>query len=227
MSAVLPVPPHRAIRAALFAVVCVGVAALLHGMADGCQVSWTGIGLGLPPIWLVACAGLGRERSGPTLTIGLGAAQVGLHYLFAHLCAVAAAAATTASTTTVSTTTVSTTTMVTLSMPDMPNMPMPQSANQDVRTIGMFAAHALAVVICGWWLRQGERDFFALCRAVAALVAAPLHRLTDAIAALSGLARVEGYDVPRIVYALPFDGLRHRRTPLLTSVTFRGPPVFA
>jgi hypothetical protein len=214
MCAVLPVPPHRAIRAALFAVVCVGVAALLHGMAGGCQVSWTGIGLGLPPIWLVAYAGLGGERSGPTLTIGLGAAQVGLHYLFAHLCAVAA-------------TTTSATTVVTLSMPDMPNMPMPQSANQDVRTIGMFAAHAVAVVICGWWLRQGERDFFALCRAVAALVAAPLHRLAEAIAVLSGLARVEGYDVPRIVCALPFDGLRHRRTPLLTSVTFRGPPVFA
>ena len=217
MSAVLPVPPHRAIRAALFAVVCVGVAALLHGMAGGCQVSWTGIGLGLPPIWLVAYAGLGHERSGPTLTVGLGVAQVGLHYLFTHLCTVAVAAATTTSTTTI----------VTLSMPGMPNMPMPQQANQDVRTVGMFAAHALAVVICGWWLRQGERDFFALCRAVAALVAAPLHRLADAIAALSGLARVEGYDVPRIVYALSFDGLRHRRTPLLTSVTFRGPPVFA
>jgi hypothetical protein len=217
MSVVLPVPSHRAIRAALFAVVCVGVATLLHGMAGGCQVSWTGIGLGLPPIWLAACAGLGRERSGPTLTVGLGAAQVALHYLFAHLCPVAAAGATAASTTTT----------VALSMPGMPNMPMPQPANQDVRTIGMFAAHALAVVICGWWLRQGERDFFALCRAVAALVAAPLHRLADAIAVLSGLARVEGYDVPRIAYALRFDGLRHRRTPLLTSVTFRGPPVFA
>lgn len=217
MSVVLPIPPHRAIRAALFAVVCVGVAALLHGMAGGCQASWTGIGLGLPPIWLAACAGLGRERSGPTLTTGLGAAQVGLHFLFAHLCAVAASAAATAAATST----------VAVSMPGMPNMVMPQPTNPELRTIGMLAAHALAVVICGWWLRQGERDFFALCRAVAALVAAPLHRLTDAIAALSGLAYVERYDVPRLVHALLSDGLRRRRTPLLTSMTFRGPPAVA
>ena len=217
MSVVLHVPPHRAIRAALFAVVCVGVAAVLHGAADGCQVSWTGIGLGLAPVWLAACAGLGGERSGPTLTAGLGAAQVGLHYLFAHFC-VAAAAATTATASTVT---------FTLSMPDMPNMTLPQSADAHARALGMFAAHALAVAVCGWWLRQGERDFFALCRAVAALAAAPLRRLTDAIAVLSGLARVGTYDVPRAVRALPFTGFRQRRTPLLTSVTFRGPPVFA
>jgi len=215
--AVSPVSPLRATRAALFAVICVGVAALLHGMADGCQVSWAGIGCGLPPVWLAACAGLGRERSGPTLTAGLGAAQVGLHYLFAHFCIVAATA----------TATMTSTVTVAVAMPDMPNMAMPQPPNPDVRTAAMFAAHVLAVVVCGWWLRQGERDFFALCRAVAALVAAPLHRLAEAVAVLSGLAHVEGHDVPRTVCALPFDGLRHRRTPLLTSVTFRGPPVLA
>jgi hypothetical protein len=214
----------RAIRAALFAVICVGVAAVLHGMADGCQVSWTGIGLGLLPTWLAACAGLGRERSGPALTASLGAAQVGLHYLFTHFCVVTATAAATATSTVTAT--------VTLSMPDMPGMPnmaMPQPSNPDVRTVAMFAAHALAVVVCGWWLRQGERDFFALCRAVAALIAAPLHRLAEAVAALSSLAHVDGSnsDVPHAVYALPFDGLRHRRTPLLTTVTFRGPPVLA
>jgi hypothetical protein len=207
----------RAVRAALFAVVCVGVAAVLHGMADGCEVSWVGIGLGLPPIWLAACAGLGRERSGPELTVGLGVTQVGLHYLLAHFCVVTSAAAATATSTVT----------VTASMPDMPGMAMPQSPNPDVRTVAMFAAHVLAVVICGWWLRQGERDLFALCRAVAALAATPLRRLTDAVAALSGLAPVESRDVPHAVRALPFDLLRQRRTPLLTCVTFRGPPAVA
>ena len=223
MSVVLHVPPHRAIRAALFAVVCVGVAAVLHGAADGCQVSWTGIGLGLAPVWLAACAGLGRERSGPALGAGLGAAQVGLHYLFAHFCVtVATTAASTAAATT-----------VTISMPamsDMPGMTLPQATSPDMRTIGMFAAHGLAVAVCGWWLRQGERDFFALCRAVAALAAAPLHRLTDAVAALSALTYVESrsrHDVPRTASALPFDGIRRRRTPVFTTLTFRGPPVAA
>jgi len=94
----------------------------------------------------------------------------------------------------------------------------------------MFAAHVLAVLVCGWWLRQGERDFFALCRVVAALFAAPLHRLADAIAALSALARVSSSsssDVPHRFHGLADDGLRQRRTPLLTAVTFRGPPVLA
>ena len=216
MSLVLPVPQHRVIRAALFAVVCVGVAALLHGVAGGCQVSWTGIGLGLPPVWLAACAGLGSERSGPTLTAGLGTAQVGLHYLFAHLCAAAAAG-----------TTAAVTTVTSMSMPGMPSMAVSQQDAQ-VRTLAMFGAHALAVVICGWWLRQGERDFFALCRAVAALAAAPLRRLAEAVATLCALTPArDTYDAPRAAFAAPSGGLRRRRTPVLTTLTFRGPPVLA
>lgn len=212
--------PHRAIRAALFAVVCVGVAAVLHGMADGCQPSWQEVGLGVPAVWLAAWPALGRERSGWELTAGLGAMQVGLHYLFSYLCPAAAAPRTSAA-----------------PMPAMPDMPISMPAMPGMTTstithpsgIAMFAAHVLAVVICGWWLRQGERDFFALCRVAAALAAAPLHRLTDAIAALCALARVavRDHDAPRSPCAVPNDGLRHRRTPLLTSVTFRGPPVFA
>jgi hypothetical protein len=207
--------PHRAIRAALFAVVCVGVAAVLHGMAGACRPSWSAIALSMPVIWLAAWLALGRERSGVELTAGLGAAQVGLHYCFAFVCAAPAAPHATAAP------------AAALSMPDMPNMDMSPGAGHP-SGVAMFAAHALAVVICGWWLRQGERDFFALCRVVAALFAAPLHRLADALAALCALARVgTDDDVPRRSYGLPNDGLRHRRTPLLTSVTFRGPPVLA
>jgi hypothetical protein len=66
------------------------------------------------------------------------------------------------------------------------------------------------------------------------LFAAPLHWLADAIAALYGLARISTDtsttdDVPRgrRSYGVPNDGLRRRRTPLPTTVTFRGPPVLA
>jgi hypothetical protein len=211
--------PHRAIRAALFAVVCVGVAAVLHGMADGCQPSWPELGLGVPAVWLAAWPALGRERSGWELTAGLGAMQVGLHYLFTYVGSTAVAPRT-------PTVPMSAMPDMPISMPSMPGMTAPTLTHPS--GIAMFAAHVLAVVICGWWLRQGERDFFALCRVAAALAAAPLHRLTDAIAALRALARVATRDdVPRSPCALPNDGLRHRRTPLLTSVTFRGPPVLA
>lgn len=218
MSPVHP-SPHRAIRAALFAVICVGVAAVLHGMADGSRPSWLDVAVGIPVVWLAAWPTLGRERSGLELTTGLGAAQVGLHYLFTYLCAATNAPHTTAT---------PTPPVMAFSMPGMPGMDMSPASSHPSGT-AMFAAHALAVLICGWWLRQGERDFFALCRVVAALFAAPLRRLADAIAALCALACVgtQDDDVPRRAYALPNDGLRQRRTPLLTSVTFRGPPVLA
>lgn len=213
------VSSHRAIRAALFAVVCVGVAAVLHGMADGCEPSWRGVAVGLPAIWLAAWPALGRERSGLQLTSGLGAAQVGLHYLFAYMCAAGGG---------VHPATAPTPAMTDMPIP-MPGMPSVQATSAHPSGVAMFAAHALAIVICGWWLRQGERDFFALCRIVAALAAAPVHWLSDAIAALYALAHVgtSDDDLPRPVCAVPDDGLRQRRTPLLTSVTFRGPPVLA
>ena len=210
--------PHRAIRAALFAVVCVGVAAVLHSMADGCRPTWPEMAAGIPAVWLVAWPTLGRERSGLELTAGLGAAQVGLHYLFTYLCTLTGVPHAVSP---------STTTAAAVSMPGMPNMDMSPTVSHP-SGMAMFAAHVLAVLVCGWWLRQGERDFFALCLVVAALFAAPLRRLADAIAALCALACVGGSsDVPRRSYGLPNDGLRHRRTPLLTSVTFRGPPVLA
>src|SRR5438445_8944927 len=83
---VVPSPLMRAARAALFAVVCVGVGATLHTAADGCHVSSLGIALGLLGASALGYAGLGRERNGPTLTAGLGAAQLGLHYLFTVTC---------------------------------------------------------------------------------------------------------------------------------------------
>ncbi len=209
-------------RATLFAVICVGVAAMLHGAAGGCQVPWTAIGFALPPVLLAAWLALGTERSGIELTAGLGAAQIGLHYLYAQL------SQTTEHAHQTTPTSVSITDMAT--MPGMAGMAMPPGFTQSdprMGTLAMFTAHALAVVICGWWLRQGERDFFAMCRAVAALVAGPVHRLGEALAVLATVARSGSYDVPRPRRALPRAVLRYRRTPLLTTLTFRGPPVFA
>jgi len=217
-------PPHRAIRAALFAVVCVSVAAVLHSVAGGARPSWPELAVGIPAVWLVAWPTLGRERSGLELTAGLGAAQIGLHYLFTYLCA-----ATATQHHAVAASTALTPSPFAMSMPDMPNMDMSGAASHPSGA-AMFAAHVLAVLVCGWWLRQGERDFFALCRVVAVLFAAPLRRLADAIAALCVLARVSSSndeDVPHRLYSLPDDGLRHCSTPLLTAVTFRGPPVLA
>lgn len=220
MSAV-PSAPHtsnraaRAVRAALFAVVCVGVGATLHGAAGGCHATWSAIGFGLPAIWFTAWFGLAQERSWSALTIGLGVAQVGLHLLLTYFEAGAAAAHATAPAV-----------VAAAPMQGMPGMAIPQP-NPYAATLTMITAHALAVVVCGWWLGQGERDFFALCRAVGALVATPVHRLAEAIAALAGIARSGAYVVPRVHRTAQDDGARQRPTPLLTALTFRGPPVVA
>lgn len=223
MSAVpsAPHPSHRvprAVRSALFAVVCVGVGATLHGVAGGCPATWTGVGLGLAAVWLAAWSGLARERSWSALTVGLGIAQVGLHLLFSGLESVAATAHATA---------LAVANPAATAMPDMPGMVM-QHPNPYSAALTMITAHALAVVACGWWLGQGERDFFALCRAVGALAAAPVHRLTEAVAALAAVARSGANVVPPRYYRFgPDDGPKQRPAPLLTALTFRGPPVVA
>jgi hypothetical protein len=226
MVAVSPVPavaPYRAVRATLFAVVCVGVAAVLHAAADGCDPTWSQVGYGLPPVWLLACAGLGRERSGPALTAGLGAMQVGLHYLFAHVGAGMSSGTMSSGAATAFTGSTSS-----MSMPGMASFASVQAQEAHARALGMFAAHALAVVVCGWWLRQGERDFFALCRIVGALAAAPLRLLAQAVAVLCAAARLVGDGAPRVVRpAPPRSAFKRRRTPLFTTLSFRGPPAFA
>lgn len=199
----------RAVRAALFAVVCVGVGATLHGAAGGCHPTWASIGLALAAVWSAAWFGLTRERSWPALTVALGSAQIGLHLLFTHLDTGAATAHATA--------------------PTMPNMSAMATAQPGpfATALTMITAHALAAVICGWWLGQGERDFFALWRAVGALAAAPLHRLTAAVAALAAIARLVTHVVPHIKRVARQDRVRLRPAPLLTALTFRGPPVVA
>ena len=216
----VPGPLMRAARAALFAVVCVGVGATLHTAAYGCHVSALGIALGLLGACALGYAGLGRERNGPTLTAGLGAAQLGLHYLLT------ATGAMTASATTAGAMTPGAAAM--RSMPNMPDamaMPMPVPGAH-LSTTAMLLAHALAVAASGWWLRCGEREFFALCRAAAVLAAEPLRRLLVA-AALLATAIGTPAAAPRKLSVRRAPAPRRPGLPLLTTLTFRGPPVTA
>jgi hypothetical protein len=206
---VVPGPSIRAGRAALFAVVCVGVGAAMHGLAGGCAVHPQSIAVGLVAVAALAYAGLGRERRGPELTLGLGAAELGLHYLFGAVDAAPSAMG------------------MNHPMPDASAamaMPTPVAAHPD--TLGMLLAHTIAVLISGWWLRCGERDFFGLCRAATALAAAPLRRLLTVAAMLASGAPAPAAG-PRKRPARRNPDPRPAGLPLLTSVTFRGPPAAA
>jgi hypothetical protein len=129
----------RALRAALFALVCVGAGTGLHQLADGCSPGPTGPMLALPIVWLAAYGLAGKERSAGFLTVALGVAQLALHVELGWFCP------------------------KTTMMPGMPGY------SPGHGTAAMLAAHAVAVAICGWWLGRGERGFFELCRTAAFL----------------------------------------------------------
>jgi hypothetical protein len=131
----------RALRAALFALVCVGTGTELHRLANGSDPTWVGPMLALPITWLAAYGLARKERSSWTVTVALGVAQLGLHVELGWFCPKV--------------------------MPGMPGY----APGDDHGMSAMVLAHVVAVVVCGWWLGRGERSFFDLCRAVALLVA--------------------------------------------------------
>ncbi|MFJ2960982.1 hypothetical protein ACIPIC_01550 [Streptomyces collinus] len=207
----------RAIRAAVFAAVCVVLAALGHVMMSGDHVPPSMLLAG----WVVTGAAgwclAGRER-GLGLVVGVAVAvQTTLHSAFS-LGPPAPSAPGAHST-------------------DMPSMShgmgsmshdMGAGAMEAVSphaghvpggdsSLGMLAAHLLAALLCGLWLGHGERAAFRLLRAVGSRLAAPL----------------------RLLFALPVPPpppVRRRQRPanrsprrllLVHAITTRGPPAGA
>ncbi|MEV4949963.1 hypothetical protein [Streptomyces sp. NPDC053755] len=84
-------------------------------------------------------------------------------------------------------------------------------------SVGMFAAHLLAAVICGLWLARGEAALFALARAVAARTFTPL-RLLLAVAPVPAPPR------PRPGRTRPHHHHRLRGVVLAHTLSRRGPP---
>ncbi|MFE5185942.1 hypothetical protein [Streptomyces sp. NPDC056628] len=211
----------RAIRAAVFASVCVLLAALGHTLMSGAAVPWWTLVAGAPATCLAGWCLAGRERGLPLVVSVVVVAQGGLHAVFElagrgrvagdhmvgdhmagdhmppdhmsldHMSLDEMGAADT----------------------DMHPMSMAHDMGGDA-SLGMFAAHTLAAVLCGLWLGHGERAAFRILRAVAGRLAAPL----------------------RLVLFLPAPPVRPRLRPrrarsdraprllLVHSITSRGPP---
>ena len=134
----------RALRAALFALVCVGTGTGLHMVANGVSPGWVGPALALPIVWLAAYGLASKERSALVVTLAIAGAQLGLHIELGWFCP---------------------------STMDMPGMPGSASSTTH-GMLAMILAHTIAVLVSGWWLGRGEKSFFELCRALA-LIAAP------------------------------------------------------
>ncbi|GLW11466.1 hypothetical protein Misp01_65940 [Microtetraspora sp. NBRC 13810] len=76
-------PVVRAMRATVFAVVCVLLSAVLHAMVAGGPVHPVVLAGAAVPTWALAFALGGRQRGRVTLLAACFAVQYGLHFLFA------------------------------------------------------------------------------------------------------------------------------------------------
>ncbi|MGW2962818.1 hypothetical protein ACWDGI_30780 [Streptomyces sp. NPDC001220] len=157
-------PAVRSLRAAVFAAVCVLLAAAGHALAMG----------QMPPLWadaagFVAVFGLGRalagrERGLPEIGVGMLLTQAGLHFGFDAARAVSPAPAPTM-------------TMahmhvhghVMAGMGDMGGVVHPYP-HAHALTAHATLAHVLAALVASWWLRCGEAALWSLLRRAVALV---------------------------------------------------------
>ncbi|MFC8344129.1 hypothetical protein [Streptomyces sp. NPDC057280] len=226
----------RTVRAAVFAAVCVLLAALGHVLMSGRHV----------PAWALACGTLltgaaawglaGRERGLPTV-VGLAvAAQTALHEGFSlaqpraaepGMTGVAGAGDMGAMDMGALHTSAGHMGPMHMGSAHIGSMPMDSMDLMDLAhmgaghtgagssSLGMLAAHLLAALLCGMWLAYGERAAFRLLRAVAGWLAAPLRLLlalpTPAHRPRTGRPRRRSERAPRLLL------LSH-------AITTRGPP---
>ncbi|GAA1986490.1 hypothetical protein GCM10009799_09980 [Nocardiopsis rhodophaea] len=155
----------RALRAALFAAVCVGMAMIGHVTAGGSLPGPLVLGGAVAGCALLFTPFAGRQRSAGAIIGGLLGAQVLLHLLF-HCAAPGTGAAITVTPTTALT-------------PDafarsLGHMCGGGLTNGDGYGYGMVLAHVWAALVTGWWLASGEEALWAVLRWLRATLLSPL-----------------------------------------------------
>lgn len=224
----------RAARAAVFAAVCVLLAALGHVLMSGRHVPGWALAAGLAVTGAAGWTLTGRERGLPLVVTVVVAAQTGLHEAFSL------AQPSTATTGSATTGSAGTGAMDMGAMGSM-NSGSPgaglmghmshmgrmthmvgtghmRHSGDGGFSAGMLTAHLLAALLCGLWLAHGEKAAFRILRAAAARLAAPLGLLLA---------------LP-VTPARPRPRIRRRRSAraprlllLVHSIVSRGPPAGA
>jgi hypothetical protein len=184
----------RTLRAVVFAAACVSLAALGHVIMSGTPVPWWAMAAGAAGTgvtgWLLA----GRERGRMLIVTVVTAAQAALHEAFSLAQTLTSgsawdqAAATSHAGGSMGKNAMDMGSMNAMDMGSMAHMDMGSMAHSTAGvqhmhgmggagSIGMFAAHLLAAILCGLWLAYGERAVFRVLRAAAAWLVAPLRML--------------------------------------------------
>lgn len=183
----------RALRAGVFAAVCVLLAALGHAVMSGTTVPWWAIAVAFTTTGGCAWFLAGRERGPLLITLATVGAQTGLHSFFTVAQSVAARAvdAGMSASSAVSSAASSGASDVvcggfagsaSMSMPmdhgGMPPMSHGMGGMGGMHAghgaLGMWSAHVLVALICGVWLAGGEQAAFRLGRTIAARLRGPL-----------------------------------------------------
>ncbi|MEU9134747.1 hypothetical protein AB0D33_02040 [Streptomyces sp. NPDC048404] len=136
-------PAVRSLRAAVFAVLCVLLAAGGHVLATGQAPPLWAEGAGLLAVFAAGCALGGRERSLSGIGGAMLVAQAGLHLGFEAARP-----------------------RMTMNMPGM-HMAHPVA---HALTPHATAAHVAAALLATWWLRRGEAALWSLLRRAATFV---------------------------------------------------------
>lgn len=233
----------RTVRAAVFAAVCVLLAALGHVMMSGSAVPARALAAAVAVTGALGWALAGRERGLPLIVAVVVAAQTALHTGFSLAQSGTASGGMPSPGTETGTgsgtgpmSMGSGTGHMSMGSMDMGSTDMTHMthmASMDhlagaahggstgggtAMTLGMLAAHLLAALLTGLWLAYGERAAFRILRAVAGWLAAPLRLL---------LALPLAPDRPRFRPGRP----RSDRAPglllLADAITSRGPPAGA
>ncbi|MEV5876360.1 hypothetical protein AB0L75_19425 [Streptomyces sp. NPDC052101] len=180
----------RTVRAAVFAAVCVVLAALGHVLMSGGDVPAWALAAGLAATGGVGWCLTGRER-GPLLIVPLVVAtQAALHSAFSFAQSASGTAPPMVSGHMGMAMDMGSMSMGSMgstgsmhmghmghmghaSMSSLPHMG--HSLGGDAMSFGMTAAHLLAALLTGLWLAYGEQAAFRILRAVAGWLAAPLR----------------------------------------------------
>ena len=199
----------RTVRAAMFAAVCVVLAALGHVLMSGRHVPGWALAAGLAATALAGWTLAGRERGLPLVVTLVVATQTALHSAFSL------AQPTTGQSPAMD---MGSADMGSMHMGAMDSMDMGHMSATTTGTSspGMLTAHLLAALLCGLWLAHGERATFRVLRAVAGRLTAPLRLL---------LALPAPPHRPRLRPRRPRSERAPRLLLLVHAITSRGPPV--
>ncbi|MEV0736631.1 hypothetical protein AB0I51_11785 [Streptomyces sp. NPDC050549] len=192
----------RAMRAAVFAAVCVVLASLGHVMMSGDHLpAWT-LFAGLVVTGAAGWCLAGRERGLPLIVTVVVASQTVLHSAFSLARSASGEPA-------------SANTDMTMGSMRPGSMDMTASPAGDTPSTGMLVAHLLAALLCGLWLAHGEKAVFRILRILVARLAAPLRLL---LALPAPMCR------PRLRRRRLHSDRASHSLLLVHSITSRGPP---